>query len=1252
LRGLNARAWSGETELFTVQNSLDSSMKKNTAFIKRLRTAITASSKDTFLQEIRSLSLHKYLSEIISATFEGLCKLKTPAEISTGVEIVSALHQRFGPAEFTEKIGWLIGRGLSTPDKSILKSLAQDVREREERERIARQRVLLRVATELWLVGVLRSLEDTARPDEVGTKSKDGAKPVDITSKTKVAGSNARGDADAEPFPLEALKEMLGHDREHVNLPLVVIFVKAFAWDVLGVQLASSEGRKSVAEDGTTSSSAKGEEPMFNENMDPVADDSPMTSPELRQRFKNILSRYLDDVKSHILRNQKTLMAQGRRNAEAYVKSGEVFEDRQATHEKQIKTQEKLVANAQVMADALGVEMPDLQEKDSATAIGDNAIGLVKTGEYLRGQSDGPGIWEDEEERRFYENLIDLKDRVPGILLEDGKKKKSDEEQVGRKADGISVPGESKPDAEPSSEKAADIDDQSTTIVNKSMGAQVDSILARLPEFTTKDMVDQTATDFCFLNSKASRNRLIKAVQDLPRGRTDLMPLYARLVATLGKYLPDIPSSLITYLDDEFRSLQRRKSKDSLGQVRIQNVRYLAELTKFGVVPEHVIFHCLKVSLDEFSRMNIDIISHLLENCGRYLFRNPETSPRMVSFLDTLQRKKAAQHIGHQERMNLDNAIYHVNPPERAAIEQKERTPLDLFLRKLMYTDLSRRSLDKIVRQIRKLHWEEPDVVRSLEKIFTKPHRIKYGNIHLLAVILGSLNRYHANFVITVIDDLLEQIVLGLEVNDFRFNQRRLAEVKYLGELYIYRMVDSPTIFDTLYKIVAYGYENGTPKPGQVNALDLPDNFFRVRLVCSLLETCGVYYDKGQARKKLDFYLTYFQYYIQTKEILPMDIEFLVQDAFALLRPQWKITATLEEAYNTFSEAVKQNFQSAGLDRHADVDEVEPDSSSSDEEDEDLTLPDGDEEKSSGEDGEETQHNEDSSEEEEEDEQIVVTRQENERDPEADADFDRELAKLMSESMDSRKFDRKPVFDVPLPMRRGREAAAATSEEEPIQAPEVPSGPGTMKFSLLSRRGNRQQTRSIDLPSDSGFAVAMRTHQQVEKEEQQRIKNLVLNYDLRDENENDGESHFHYHLRPNPNHTERTKAEKLPVIEKQHNPYAQPRIDKAGTGRSTQRARKLQLSDVDWYDKSRSSPASKSISDVSVLSDLSAFPVIQQSQKTSKCADSSSSNESLATRPKFPTQSSSISLTTFPLNVSNQQGPSRNSRGRKYSQLT
>lgn len=683
-------------------------MKKNTAFIKRLRTAITAASFAAFLQEIKTLSLHKYLSEIISASYEGLCRLKTPGEIASGVEIVSALHQRFGAAEFTSYLGWLIGRGLSTPDKSQLKNLPQEAREKEEKERLTRQRVLLKVVTELWLVGLLRSLDDVARPDDATARGKENTGPT-AGAKTKAVQAIGKvgGAIDAEPFPLEVLKDLLGHDKEHSNLPLVVLFIKSFGWDVLGIRSSAADGQKSLKADGAISTapetydqSSTDEDPMTR------ADDPPLTSRELQQRFKNLLNRYFEDVKLHIIKDNDTIAAQGRRNAEAYVKSGEVFEDRQANYDKQLKSQEKLISNAQVLCDALdNQEMPDLTAKDAPETLASAGIGLVKTGEYLRGQADGAGIWEDDEERRFYESLIDLQDRVPGILLEDAKKKRPEvEEQVGRR---VEATGDLKDTQEKIAANAAE--DQSTAIANKTVGAQVDAILARLPELQNKEQIDQLAMDFCFLNSKASRNRLIKAVQEIPKGRSDLLPSYSRLVATLGKHMPDISHGLVSHLDEEFRSLQRRKQKDFLGQVRTGNIRYLAELTKFGVVPEHVIFHCLKVSLDDFSRMNIEIIGNLLENCGRYLLRNPDTAPRMHSFLETLQRKKGAQHLGQQERMLIENAMYYVNPPERAAIEQKERTPVEQYVSRLVYLDMNKRTYTKVLKSLRKLHWEEQE---------------------------------------------------------------------------------------------------------------------------------------------------------------------------------------------------------------------------------------------------------------------------------------------------------------------------------------------------------------------------------------------------------------------------------------------------------------------------------------------------------------------------------------------------------------
>lgn len=48
---------------------------------------------------------------------------------------------------------------------------------------------------------------------------------------------------------------------------------------------------------------------------------------------------------------------------------------------------------------------------------------------------------------------------------------------------------------------------------------------------------------------------------------------------------------------------------------------------------------------------------------------------------------------------------------------------------------------------------------------------------------------------------------MGLELNDFGMQQRRIAHMRFLGELYNYKLVDSSVIFDTLYLILVFGHE-------------------------------------------------------------------------------------------------------------------------------------------------------------------------------------------------------------------------------------------------------------------------------------------------------------------------------------------------------------------------------------------------------------------------------------------------------------
>ena len=145
--------------------------------------------------------------------------------------------------------------------------------------------------------------------------------------------------------------------------------------------------------------------------------------------------------------------------------------------------------------------------------------------------------------------------------------------------------------------------------------------------------------------------------------------------------------------------------------------------------------------------------------------------------------------------------------------------------------------------------------------------------------------------------------------------------------------------------------------------LDLPDDFFRARLVCTMLDACGTFFDRGIAKKKLDFFLSFFevgtvrpgavktdslQYYLHTKDALPMEINFMVKDTFAQIRPDHVMAKSAEQASKAFADAVAENYKSTEVDKAIEV-EMEEEGASPDEigEDERGVLEREDEELSS-----------------------------------------------------------------------------------------------------------------------------------------------------------------------------------------------------------------------------------------------------------------------------------------------------------------
>ncbi|CAG8692468.1 8116_t:CDS:2, partial [Scutellospora calospora] len=119
---------------------------------------------------------------------------------------------------------------------------------------------------------------------------------------------------------------------------------------------------------------------------------------------------------------------------------------------------------------------------------------------------------------------------------------------------------------------------------------------------------------------------------------------------------------------------------------------------------------------------------------------------------------------------------------------------------------------------------------------------------------------------------------------------------------------------------------------------------------------------------------------------------------------------------------------------------------------------------------------------------VVHTNRQDKVSLEEDEEFEREFSRMMTESMESRKYERKPaMLDVAIPMHpKGVDKAADHID-------------GSVSFTLLVKKGNKQQTKTIEVPAESALAVNTRTKQEAEREEQQQLKKLVLNYEEREE---------------------------------------------------------------------------------------------------------------------------------------------------------
>ena len=389
---------------------------------------------------------------------------------------------------------------------------------------------------------------------------------------------------------------------------------------------------------------------FLDENPDPefFKDSNKFLPPEKQKNVQSLLKDYYGNIVKKYLKDYNEMKNVEKVNYRILMTKGEVFTERKKKLEDMTTAFKKLQSYVEQFSDFIDEDVPQLVDEEESENKGmegteENDAEIEDANPDSLGQ-----LWEDVDTKGFYEILTDLQEIVPAILYKDSK----GQEQA-------------KPQNDPVEEDIEDIEDvedispdeiipEDVTLpnledevedgegVNMSSKMMLDAFLSKLPNCVNREMIDSAATEFCMqFNTKNNRKKLVKCLYSVHRNRQDLLPFYSRLVATLDPCMPDIATQLGQYLKQEFRWQLRKKDQMKI-ESKLKVCRFIGELVKFKMFPKSEALFCLKQLLFDFNHHHIEMACTLLDTCGRFLYRSPDSHHRCKIYLEQMMRRKVA----------------------------------------------------------------------------------------------------------------------------------------------------------------------------------------------------------------------------------------------------------------------------------------------------------------------------------------------------------------------------------------------------------------------------------------------------------------------------------------------------------------------------------------------------------------------------------------------------------------------------------
>ena len=884
---------SKEKEMENKLRRMDSAIKKNVALVKKLKTsAITEATSVTLKSDFESkINASKYMEECIIAISRG--KLKALDAFYAAEVIHSMFGQLFQKNQRTEmkemlkkeilaiatpmssaeaaqmalEIGLGVGVGLGIGgDSSIGGQQGEDLNNDDDDEENKPPTPLLRRAklcllAELYLISII-----------------DSPKCV-----YEVVKKHAEMEYDVAP---EAYLQ---------SLSALAFFAKTYSLEFLGkedvklISINSTEGEEKEAK---------------TDDVNDVNDDEEKNSvvvkckPEVCEKFAQIIhEKYEKDALVKLAASVRLASARREEDVLRVLKTkGEVPAQVSSAFSKATATRDALLKQCQTLAEALRVEKipkledfmdDDIDDKDKNKEANrielDRGLKQRNAAAANENNSDvNASEWESDEQRRFYQDLLPIKESIPAVLL-------------------VEKPAlENETDAEKKRRE-----DQ------ESKDFKVDALMNRLRrDCENAEKVDAFAVDFCYVATPGAKKRLAEELLSPPELTnmknnnnnnnnnnamttenssnqqqnallmSPLVPFYARVLKLMSKVFPkDISDVVASKVLEKFFNLnttiqttttpQPRSNVHSSSQQqqqllkqKLQNVHYVSELIKFELIdPSAEAMQCLQILIENFERVNslnaaqngaVELMCAFVYRCGRFLCKSAKSKKRANTFLDIILRLKSivSKYLDETQVALVDEAYYAARPRE---VFRTTKPPKPVLFEYVKYIFVEQMSADPSLakRQLAKVlkHCDQFDDVhleRYLIRRAIKHSQQKFDDAERVVRLMSKFSQNQKDvkkneLIVKFTDAALEEFRFGLEQNLSHMTQRRVSNARVIGELFSQRCLHAESIFSCLFLLL----NNLEPFN---NDFDRKDPI-RVRVANVLLEKCGRFFNRGWQKK-------------------------------------------------------------------------------------------------------------------------------------------------------------------------------------------------------------------------------------------------------------------------------------------------------------------------------------------------------------------------------------------------------------------